>query len=73
MLQRVRVHEKAVEWYNYVITESLKDIKLAGIDVYAYKSYQAKAQIYFDILCFKTAFEALGKAEAIIKELYETK
>ena len=71
MLQKCRVFSKAVDCFDYIITKSMDNIRPAGIDAYAYKSYQRKAQIYFDVLCFKTAFDWLGKAEYIIKDLYE--
>ena len=70
MLQRAKVNPKAVEWFDFIIKEAEKDIRPAGIDKYAYKAYQQKAILYFNILCFKTAFGCLEKAEELIKGVY---
>jgi RecA-family ATPase len=65
------VNNKAVECYNYIIQEAEKDIRPTSIDKYAYKAYQNKAILMYDILCFKTAIDLLNKAEAIVLKMDE--
>lgn len=70
LLQQCKILPKAQEWFEYIIKEVEKDIRPVGIEKYAIKAYQQKAIMHFDILCFKTAFELLGRAEEIIREVY---
>jgi RecA-family ATPase len=65
------VNHKAIEAYDYVISEAEKDIRPSSIDKYAYKAYQKKAILMYDILCFKTAIELLDKAEEIVNKMDE--
>ena len=55
--------------YDYIISETEKDIRAAGIDKYAYKAYQNKAILLYETLCFKSSFALLTKAEEIIKNM----
>ena len=65
----MKVYHKASECYDFIISQVEKDIRPAEIDKYAYKAYQNKAIMSYEALCFKTAFELLGKAEEIIKNM----
>jgi len=59
--------DKALEWFEYIISESEKDIKPAEVDEYAYRAHQKKAKLLFNILCFKTSMVHLTKAEKLIE------
>lgn len=73
LLQKMKRGPEAIKWYDFIIDESEKDIKPAEVDNYAYKAYQKKAKIMFEILCFKTADEYLTKAEQILEEMEKEK
>lgn len=64
---------EALKCYDFIIAESEKDIKPAEVDNYAYKAYQKKAKIMYEILWFKTADENLSKADEILAEMEKDK
>ena len=72
-LHRMKRYPKAMKCFEFIIKESEKDIKPVEVDKFAYKAHQKVAQMMFEILCFKTAFEHLTKAEQLLKDLQNYK
>lgn len=71
ILLKMKLNHEAEAEFRAVIEESFKEIVDVQVYQWVWRAYERLSSLYYECLCFKTAYEFLGKAKEIVERHYE--